>query len=506
MKTLHKLIICLFLILFISGCGTTINTVITSDPPGADIYAGESQYNMKYLGRTPRTINFTARNPYWKAEYFQIKKDGYEDSELIHRQQGAINVDRYVHATLKPLGEKDTYHENKEIYKISVVYTNDTYDLYSIPSLDGEILGTLEKGTKLNVIDKTEYWYKVQSPNSGTGWVAIKWVVEDEKSEQQAVKTEEYTRTFYVKRNITIYSRKNKGGYPVEPMTAGTKSLTVLKQDGDWINIRTPNGKVGWINEEWVSKDVNKSKIAEAKKELKHEVEDYPKKVYAKDEYFLYPEQASEGQPVKTLDMGTELTVIQKDGDWYKVKTKSGELGWVHNDWITVDKAIIIKNLEDKVRPIPASNIKGNLEIYNDLLELDPNNKKYKDKVTYYSKKLEEEKLRKERLRLERERLKAISDLELLSWNWSKEGSYVTVEGQVKNISGRKLSRVEVWVTWYDKNGNMITYSSSLIEYDPILPGQKSPFKVIERYYPAMEKASIEFKHMWGNKIPFYRK
>ena len=510
MKTLHRNIIWLFLILFISGCGTTIKTVITSDPPGADIYAGESQNSMKYLGKTPRTIKFTARNPYWKEEYFQINKIDYEDSELIHTLQGAINADRYVNITLKPIGRKDTYDENKETYKISVVYTNDTYDLYSIPSFDGEILGTLEKGTKLNVIDKTEYWYKVQSPNFGTGWVAIKWVVKDGKREQQAVKTEEYTRTFYVKRNITIYSSKNKGGYPVEPMTAGTKSLTVLKQDGDWINIRTPNGKVGWINEKWVVKDVNKTEIAEAKKELKHEVEDYPKKVFTNDEYYLYSEQGFGGQLIKTLDMGTILTVIQKYGDWYKIKTKSGEVGWVHNDWITVDKAKIIKHLEDKVGPIPAINIKGNLEIYNELLELDPNNKKYKEKFTYYSNKLEEENLKRERIRLERkkqkEQLRAVSDLELLNWQWSEEYGYITAEGQVKNISGRKLERVEVLVTWYDKDGNMITYSSSLIEYDPILPGQISPFKVMKNYNPAMEKARIEFKYMWGNKIPFYRK
>lgn len=510
MKSSRKLLICFVIISFISGCGTTIKTVITSDPQGANIYMGETPNKMSFVGITPKTFKYTNNKPYWKEWYYKISKNGYEDSELIHKLQGAINADRNVHATLKPLGEKDTYDEEKTTYNNSIVYTEGEYYLYSIPSLDSKILDTLEKGTKLTVIDKTEYWYKVQSPNLKTGWVAIKWFVKDGKREQQAVKTEEYTSTFYVKRNVTIYSRKNKGGYPVEPMRAGTKSLTVLKQDGDWINIRTPNGKVGWINEEWVVKDVNKTTTAEAKKELKHEDEDYPKKVYTNDEYYLYSEQAFEGQLIKTLDMGTILTVIQKDGNWYKIKTNSGEVGWVNNDWVTVDKAIIIKALEDKVRPIPAKNIKANFEIYNELLELDPNNKQYKDKVSYYGSKLEEEKLRKERLKLERkkekERLRAVSDLELQNWQWGKEYGYVTAEGQVKNISGRKLTRVEALVTWYDKNGNMITYRSSLIEYDPILPGQSSPFKVMERYNPAMEKASIEFKHMWGNKIPFYRK
>ena len=379
MKTLHRLTIFIFLIFFISGCGTTIKTVITSDPPGANIYMGETPDNMHYEGITPLTYTYKNSNPYWKEWYYQIKKDGYEDSGLIHKLQGAINADRYVHATLKPIGEKE------------------------------------------NKIEKAE-----------------------------------------------------------------AKQVSDVEQD---VN----------KSESSVVKNGNKIEKAEEKKELKHEIEHYPKKVYTNDEYFLYSKKAYEGILFKTIDMGTMLTIIQKDGDWYKIKTKNGEIGWVYKNWVTVDKALIIKDLEDKVRPIPASNIEKNLMIYKKLLKLDPNNKKYKEKVSYYNSKAAEKKLYNEELR-------AGSDLELLSWHWSKNYDYVTAEGQVKNISGRKLTRVQALVTWYDKNGDMITSDTSFIEYDPILPGQISPFKVMERYNPAMKKANIEFKYMGGGEIPTYRK
>jgi len=158
-----------------------------------------------------------------------------------------------------------------------------------------------------------------------------------------------------------------------------------------------------------------------------------------------------------------------------------------------------INEIEKKVRKLPASKISENLKLYKKLSGLDPTNPRYKQKVVYYNakykKKKEEEK---------RQRLKANSDLELLNWRWSSEHGYVTAEGQVKNISGKKLENVEALVTWYDKNGDMITSDGSLIEYNPILPGQTSPFKVMERYNPAMQKASIEFKFMWGNRISTY--
>jgi tetratricopeptide (TPR) repeat protein len=170
-----------------------------------------------------------------------------------------------------------------------------------------------------------------------------------------------------------------------------------------------------------------------------------------------------------------------------------------YKDVETIYKEVRIDELEKKVRKIPVSKVSENLKIYKDLLDLDPTNPRYKKKVVYYNTKYKE-KRREE----ERQRLKAKSDLELLNCHWSSEHGYVTAEGQVKNISGRKLERVEALVTWYDKNGNMITSDSSLIEYNPILPGQTSPFKVMERYNPAMQTANIEFKFMWGNRIPTY--
>jgi len=52
--------------------------------------------------------------------------------------------------------------------------------------------------------------------------------------------------------------------------------------------------------------------------------------------------------------------------------------------------------------------------------------------------------------------------------------------------------------TFYDANGGFITTSDALIDYNPILPGQTSPFKVMKTENPAMKKASVEFKYLMG--------
>lgn len=95
--------------------------------------------------------------------------------------------------------------------------------------------------------------------------------------------------------------------------------------------------------------------------------------------------------------------------------------------------------------------------------------------------------------------------LELQSWSWHSEYGYAIAEGQVKNISDESLKNVEVVITWYTEDYTFITSDSALIEYNPILPGQTSPFKVYATYNPAMFKAGIDFKFFMGGTISWIK-
>jgi len=164
-------------------------------------------------------------------------------------------------------------------------------------------------------------------------------------------------------------------------------------------------------------------------------------------------------------------------------------------------KTIRTKSIAQKVKKLPASDIDGNLKLYEELLALNPNEQSYKNKVVHYQAKWNQyikEKQKKE--------YKASCQLEIINTRWSEEHGYATYEGQVKNISNSKLKNVQAVATWYDRNDNMITSSSALIEYNPILPGQTSPFKVMKTYNPAMKKAGVEFSHLMGGTIRTYLK
>lgn len=91
--------------------------------------------------------------------------------------------------------------------------------------------------------------------------------------------------------------------------------------------------------------------------------------------------------------------------------------------------------------------------------------------------------------------------LELGNWSFSSAHRYITVKGIVKNISDSKIDGLQAVFFAKDKDGEFITSDTSYIEYQPLLPGQSSPFTVMLRDNPAIKKGSLEFKTLTGGKV-----
>lgn len=118
---------------------------------------------------------------------------------------------------------------------------------------------------------------------------------------------------------------------------------------------------------------------------------------YAKYEISILSEPFFGSAEIEKITPGTELTAFEEKNAWYYVTTKTGRAGWVAKKWILPkfsqkekpkniekDKRAKIRELEAKVKPIPAYKVDENLSLYKQLLELDPTNKKYKNKVAHY--------------------------------------------------------------------------------------------------------------------------
>ena len=93
------------------------------------------------------------------------------------------------------------------------------------------------------------------------------------------------------------------------------------------------------------------------------------------------------------------------------------------------------------------------------------------------------------------------SALVIESWSWYTEYGYAIAEGKVTNRSGGTLKNVEAVVEFKTSEGQFITSDSSLLDYTDLLPGQSTPFKVYATSNPAMQRASLTFKYLFGGGV-----
>ena len=57
----------------------------------------------------------------------------------------------------------------------------------------------------------------------------------------------------------------------------------------------------------------------------------------------------------------------------------------------------------------------------------------------------------------------------------------------------------------YTRDDTFIVADDALIDLDPLLPGQSSPFETISRYNPAMQSCRVVLKDLFGPELPTER-
>lgn len=80
---------------------------------------------------------------------------------------------------------------------------------------------------------------------------------------------------------------------------------------------------------------------------------------------------------------------------------------------------------------------------------------------------------------------------------------YMKVIGEVTNLTSSPIDKIQAVAKWYDKSDNLIVSDTTLIDYQPLMGNQSSPFHVLSRYNPAMSYVRIDFKKFWGDSIQF---
>ena len=99
MRSLFSVVFLILLLASIPRCATsTSQEIIFCDPPQADIYWGKTEASLEKTGlTTPHSRSLPVSK--WESWCYQVKKEGYYDSEIICREEESF---RYLDFKLTP--------------------------------------------------------------------------------------------------------------------------------------------------------------------------------------------------------------------------------------------------------------------------------------------------------------------------------------------------------------------------------------------------------------------
>ncbi|EPS0855733.1 N-acetylmuramoyl-L-alanine amidase [Listeria monocytogenes] len=199
----------------------------------------------------------------------------------------------------------------------SVVVKAEVLNVRSGPGLAYDVTSQARKNEVLRVVGEENQWYKVQLDNGNSGWVAS-WLVEN-------------TDVSAASNSVAIVS--SDGGLNVrEKPSTSSKSLgllnngdqvTVTSQQNGWAQIQY-NGTSAWVSSDYLTIRESVTKVDESELQTV---------TIRDDSTNIRNKPSRDGAVIEKANSGQGFAIQGVQSDWYKIRTTSGEEGYVAN-WV----------------------------------------------------------------------------------------------------------------------------------------------------------------------------
>lgn len=246
---------------------------------------------------------------------------------------------------------------------VQIESTTDNLNVRSGPGQNHPVLQKIHPGTRYTVVQKQGDWYQIQLSHATKGWVAG-WLVKEQPApaaSQPPVTTapsvpaapaaqppaQEVTPKPGTVQGASLTLASAPYIYPVPDTSTPAigqlhpgATITVLAQQGGWVQFPY-NGINAWIptgepaNQPSPAPGGAGEQQAGQNPSSTAPVSQQPAAPAAltatvnTDGLNLRSEGNTSSAILGTLALGTVLTVLEKQGDWYKVNTPDGKTGWV---------------------------------------------------------------------------------------------------------------------------------------------------------------------------------
>ena len=212
---------------------------------------------------------------------------------------------------------------------------NSFVNLYQKPELDSKITGQVSEYQKVTIEEEIHNWLYIKDKHNQHGWI--------QKSMLEAKPIEKvYNIEIKTKVKTNLLSNYDKNSSKLKTI-AKNQTLYLLNKRGSFVFVKA-NNLYGWVDQS-VLKSTDKTKLNLIDKSIKNT----PSTLYAKNQYVtLYDKPSTKAKSIYTFQAFEKMKKLKYTKDWYQVKTKDGQTGYLPN-WNVITKKIVTTKKTQKI-------------------------------------------------------------------------------------------------------------------------------------------------------------
>lgn len=195
----------------------------------------------------------------------------------------------------------------------TAIVETDKLNIRSGPGLSYEVIASLNKDEKVDVLSTSGNWLEIKAGNK-TGWIASWFTSSSDVNKSHSTIISQVN-------SLNVRSEPSTESDIVGQMNAGDQAV-MSKTKGTWAQVQV-NGKTGWVHTDYIAK----SKM------------DKPTKKTTKADTFTVAVDALNvrvkgdltSERIDLIHKGSSFNVKEVNGNWVRIELSKGKEGWVYS-------------------------------------------------------------------------------------------------------------------------------------------------------------------------------
>lgn len=226
-------------------------------------------------------------------------------------------------------------------------------NIRSGPSIKNSKLGKVYKGQTVEILEKSQGWYKIKASNGLVGWGSSEYINIGSSNENNST----CVSTGNAKIKASALNIRLGAGisHAIVGKVLNGEVVSLLEESNGWYKVKLKNGITGWASGKYIVK-VDQQSTGNSESQQTETFQDKRGKVISNSRLNVrsgpgtnYPVQCS-------ISPGSVVELKEKSNSWYKVKLSNGLSGWATGRYISETTEPLTSNNQSNQENNPSKN------------------------------------------------------------------------------------------------------------------------------------------------------